>query len=75
MDSMDDSLNFVETPLLLKELHRRFDSLIFVGAAIRTPTEDGVVMSVKGPHYACLGLTESLKTSLIYGGGDEDGTD
>jgi len=71
---MDSDLTLVGTPELLRELHRRFDSLVFVGAAQRTVNEDGIVMSFRGPLYACLGLVEAMKISMVHGEVDDDST-
>lgn len=68
---MGTDLTFVPTKELLTEIGKRFDDMVFLGAVRRTPDEDGVVCSVRGPFHACLGLAEMLKESMLRGEHDD----
>ena len=60
-------LDFVTNTELLDELHKRMDSMIFVGQASRTKDEDELSAIFKGTLHACLGLCEVSKLMIITG--------
>lgn len=66
------SLEYVETKELLRELQRRMDGMVFVGAANRTTTEDALLFACVGSFHGCLGLIETAKLMVLARDGEED---
>ena len=60
-------LNFVTNSELLEEIHKRMDSMIFVGQSSRTKKQDELTAIFKGTLHSCLGLCEVSKLMIVSG--------
>ena len=68
-------IKFIPSEDMIKELQKRFDEMVFLGAAKRTVELEDLVVSFSGSYHACVGLIEVGKLALHAGGvGDDDNT-
>ena len=68
-------LEFVETSKLLKELQKRMDSMIFLGAINRTAEDDALMFAYCGSFHSCLGLIEVSRLMILAKEGDDEHDD
>ena len=66
------SLEFVETGKLLKELQKRMDTMVFLGAVNRTAEDDNLLFAYSGSFHGCLGLIEVGRLMVLAREGDDD---
>tara|TARA_X000001388_G_scaffold43384_3_gene30478 strand:- start:3528 stop:3743 length:216 start_codon:yes stop_codon:yes gene_type:complete len=52
----ENPLEFVPTEALLKEIRARHDDIIMIAATNRTQALDDLIVIMKGPYHALLGL-------------------
>ncbi|QDP57804.1 MAG: hypothetical protein Unbinned7358contig1001_30 [Prokaryotic dsDNA virus sp.] len=69
------SLEFVETAKLLKELQKRLDTMVFLGAVNRTADDDNLLFAYAGSFHGCLGLIEVGRLMVLAREGDDDDAD
>ena len=75
MGTMDDpDLEFVATSRLLKEITKRMDAMVFIGATNRTEDQDALAFGITGAIHSCLGLLEAGRIMILNRGWDEDET-
>lgn len=65
-------LNFVSSEELIKELQRRFDEMVFIGASQRTQKTEDLTISFSGSYHACVGLMEMGRMAVQTGGSDDE---
>ena len=65
-------LNFVSREELIKELQRRFDEMVFIGASQRTQKTEDLTISFSGSYHACVGLMEMGRMAVQTGGSDDE---
>jgi hypothetical protein len=66
-----DPIDLVPTESLLRELRRRFDTMVFLGAATKTSDMEDVTVSFDGQFHSVLGLAELGKTAIMQGISDD----
>ena len=66
------NLEFVETSTLLRELQKRMDDMVFIGAVKRTSVDDSLLFAYNGSCYGCLGLCETSRLMVLAREGDDE---
>tara|TARA_R100000697_G_scaffold106561_1_gene121013 strand:- start:1377 stop:1598 length:222 start_codon:yes stop_codon:yes gene_type:complete len=61
-------LRFTATEEMITELQKRFDEMIFLGAAQKTQKTEDMTISYSGSYHACVGLVEIARTAMKGGG-------
>ena len=69
---MDYDLDFVPSPILIKELQSRHDEMILLGATKRTGEVEDLTVSYSGSYHACVGLLEIGKLAITTQGDSKD---
>ena len=69
-----DSIEYIPTPDLVKELQRRFDESVIVAASRRSTKEDDIIMCLGGAYHSILGLLAIARMAAEQGD-VHDGTD
>ena len=67
-----DPLEYVATTSMLKELRKRFDSMVFLGASNRTEDVEDITVGFEGPFHSVVGLLELGKVAVMNGISDDD---
>ena len=57
-------LRFTATEEMITELQKRFDEMIFLGAAQKTQKTEDMTISYSGSYHACVGLVEIARTAM-----------
>ena len=70
-----DPLEYVPTTSMLKELRRRFDCIVFLGASNRTEDLEDITVGFEGPFHSVLGLIELGKIAVMNGISDDEEED
>lgn len=68
-----DSIEYISTPDLVRELQKRFDETIIVAASRRSDKEDDIMMCLGGAYHGILGLLAIARMAVEQG--DINGTD
>ena len=68
-------LEFVESKNLIKELQKRHDEMVIIGAVKRTGETEDLTVAFAGAYHACVGLMEIGKMALMGGTSDENYSD
>tara|TARA_Y100001963_G_scaffold113652_1_gene157452 strand:+ start:1660 stop:1875 length:216 start_codon:yes stop_codon:yes gene_type:complete len=68
-------LEFVESKNLIKELQKRHDEMVIIGAVKRTGETEDLTVAFAGSYHACVGLMEIGKLALMGGTSDENYSD
>ena len=65
-------LQFIPSDDMIKELQRRFDELVVIGASQRTRQTEDLTVAFSGSYHSCVGLIELGRIAIQAGGSSDD---
>ena len=69
MTEDNNELEFVSTEDLVKELQKRHDEMVIIGAMKRTGETEDLTVAFCGSYHSCAGLLEVGKIAIQTGDG------
>ena len=67
-----EPLEYIPTTAMLKELRKRHDCMVFLGASNRTEDIEDITVGFEGPFHCVLGLIELGKVAVMNGITDDE---